>query len=54
MDTDALPDWGIAATVVLEAALADVVVTVLLADIERKRPLLQRQGVEVQITRCKI
>jgi hypothetical protein len=54
MDTYVLPDWAAAATVVLEATLADVVVTLLLADIERKHPLLQQQGIEVQITRCKI
>jgi len=39
---------------VLAAALADVLVYLLLADIERKRPLLQQQGIEVQITRCKM
>ena len=54
MDSEALPDWAVAATVVLEAALTDVLVMLLLADIERKRPLLKQQGFEVQITRCKI
>lgn len=54
MDSGALPDWVVAATVVLEAALADVLVTLLLADIERKRPLLKQQGIDVQINRCKI
>jgi hypothetical protein len=54
METEALPDWAVAATIVLEVALADVVVALLLADIERKRPLLQQQGVEIHITRRKI
>lgn len=52
--TDALPDWAAAASVVREAALADVLVTLLLVDIERKRSLLLQQGIDVQITRCKI
>ncbi|MEA5449688.1 IS701 family transposase, partial [Leptolyngbya sp. CCNP1308] len=54
LETEALPDWAEAAAVVMEAALADVLVYLLLADIERKRPLLQQQGFEVQITRCKM
>lgn len=54
MDTDALPDRAVAAAVVMEAALAHVLVTLLLADLEQKRPLLQQQGIEVQITRCKM
>lgn len=39
---------------VMEFALADALVALLLADIERKRSLLKRQGIEVQITRCKM
>jgi len=39
MNTAALPDW---ATLVLEAALADGVVALLLTDTERKRPLLKQ------------
>lgn len=55
LETKALPDWAEAAAVVLEAALADVsVYLLLLADIERKRSLLQQQVIDVQITRCKI
>ena len=36
------------------ASLADVLVTLLLADLERKCSLLKQQGIEAQITRCKI
>ncbi|MEO0538768.1 MAG: transposase [Cyanobacteria bacterium P01_A01_bin.123] len=54
MDTETLPDWAEAAAVVMEFTLADVLVVLLLADVERKRLLLKRQGIEVQITRCKI
>jgi hypothetical protein len=54
LEAQALPDWAEAAATVLEVALADVLVALLLADIERKRPLLQQQGIEVQITRCKM
>lgn len=39
LETEALPDWAEAADVVLEAALADVLVYLLLADIARKRSL---------------
>lgn len=53
-DTQALPDWAEAAAIVMEYALADVLVDLLLADIERKRPLLERQGIQLQITRCKM
>lgn len=54
MDTQTLPDWAEAAATVMAFALADVLVTLLLADIERKRSLLEQQGFEVQITRCKM
>lgn len=54
MDTQTLPDWAEAATIVMEFALADVLVTLLSADIEHKRSLLEQQGFEVQITRCKM
>ena len=54
LETDKLPDWAQAAAVVLEAALADVLIDLLLADIERKRPLLLQLGIDVQITRCKM
>lgn len=54
LETKELPDWAVAAAVVLEVALADVLVHLLLADSERKRSLLQQQGIEIQITRCKM
>ncbi|MEM0980642.1 MAG: transposase [Cyanobacteria bacterium P01_H01_bin.58] len=50
MDTDTWPDWAEAAVVVMEFALADVVVALLCADIEHKRHLLEQQGIEIQIT----
>jgi hypothetical protein len=49
-----LPDWAEAATIVLEACLGQVVVALLLQEVEQKRRLLQRQGWDIQITRCKI
>jgi len=54
LGTDALPDWGQAATIILEAAFAEVVVEALLKDIERRRPLLEQQGIDIQIINCKI
>jgi hypothetical protein len=50
----ALPNWVQAATIVLEACLGEVVVALLLEEVEQKRRLLQKQGWEVQITRCKM
>jgi hypothetical protein len=54
MDSSGLPDWAAAAAVVMEAALADVLVAILLAELERRRSLLLKRGIEVQIIRCKI
>jgi hypothetical protein len=54
LETGALPDWVEAAAIVMEAALADVLVSLRLADIERRRALLQQQGIDIQITRCKM
>lgn len=54
LNTKGHPDWGEAATIVLEACLGEIVVTLLLQEVEQKRRLLQKQGWEVQITRCKI
>ncbi|PSN20757.1 IS701 family transposase [filamentous cyanobacterium CCP5] len=51
MESQALPDWAEAAA---EVALADVLMALLLADIERRRPLLQQQGIEIHVTRCKM
>ena len=49
-----MPDWAEAATIVLEACLGEVVVALLLQEVEQKRLLLQQQGWEIHITRCKI
>jgi hypothetical protein len=49
-----LPQWGDAAVVILEACLSQVVVALLLQEIERKRPLLEKHGIQIQITRCKM
>jgi hypothetical protein len=54
MNQKVLPNWAEAATIVLEACLGEVVVAVLLQEVEQKRRLLQQQGWELQITRCKI
>jgi hypothetical protein len=51
---NALPDWAEAATIVLEACLPEIVVAVLLQEFEHKRRLLQHQGWDIQLTRCKI
>jgi len=49
-----LPDWAEAAAVILKTCLSEVVVALLLREIEQKQTLLQEQGFQVQITRCKI
>ena len=49
-----LPDWQQAAQAIVENCLADVVVVLLLAELERRRSLLEGCGWQVQITRCKI
>jgi len=54
LDTKELPDWGVAATIILETCLVELVIALLLAELERQRPLLKQQGLDVQITRCKI
>jgi hypothetical protein len=54
LDTRELPDWGVAATIILETCLVELVIALLLAEVERQRPLLKQQGLDVQITRCKI
>jgi hypothetical protein len=50
----ALPDWAEAAAIILEACLGEVVVALLLHEVEQKRMLLQQQGWQLQITRCKM
>jgi hypothetical protein len=54
IDHKVLPGWAEAATIVLQACLGEGVVAVLLQEVEQKRMLLQQQGWELQITRCKI
>jgi hypothetical protein len=49
-----LPDWAEAAAVILKTCLSEVVVALLLREIEQKQTLLQEQGFQVHITRCKI
>jgi hypothetical protein len=49
-----LPDWAEAATVVLEACLCEIVAALLIQEVEQKRVLLQKQGWDIQITRCKM
>ncbi len=48
-----LPDWG-AAKLALEVLLPQLLILLLLLDIRRLQPLVQAQGLEIQITRCKI
>jgi hypothetical protein len=48
------PDWGEAARVILEEALAELVVMELLNEIEERRSLLLKHGVDIQVHRCKI
>ena len=40
--------------ILLDAALADMLVALLLTDVEREILLLQQQGIKVQINRCKM
>jgi hypothetical protein len=54
MSTDTLPDWGHAAQLALSTFFSQLVVLLLLLEIERLQPLLQRQGIELHFSRCKI
>lgn len=49
-----LPDWGLAAQTALEFFFPCLVVNLLLLEIEKRRSLAKTQGIEIQITRCKI
>lgn len=49
-----LLDWGEAAKLALEVLLPQLVVLLLLLEVQRLQPLVQTQGLEIQITRCKI
>lgn len=52
--SSALPDWGKAAQLALEALLPQLVLLLLLLEINRLQPLARVHGLDVQITRCKI
>ncbi|MDF5732332.1 MAG: hypothetical protein PUP92_31110 [Rhizonema sp. PD38] len=49
-----LPDWGQAAEIAFQTIFAQLVVLLLLQDIERFRGLALSQGIDIQISRCKI
>ena len=49
-----LPDWGQAAEVAFQTIFPHLVVLFLLHDIERLRELALSQGIDIQISRCKI
>ena len=49
-----LPDWGEAAEIALQTIFPHLVVLLLLQDIERLRELALSQGINIQISRCKI
>jgi hypothetical protein len=48
------PDWGEAARAILEEVLAEVVVMELINEIEERRTLLLRHGIDIRVHRCKI
>ena len=49
-----LPDWGEAAEIALQTIFPHLVVLLLLQDIERLKELALSQGINIQISRCKI
>jgi hypothetical protein len=49
-----LPDWGQAAEIAFQTIFPHLVVLFLLQDIERLRELALSQGIDIQISRCKI
>jgi hypothetical protein len=49
-----LPDWGEAARTILEEVLSEVVVMELINEIEERRTLLLRHGIDIRVHRCKI
>ncbi len=53
-NTTDLPDWEQAALLALEVFLPQLVLFLLLLEIERLRPLCCTQGIDIQITRCKM
>ncbi|MEM6612752.1 MAG: transposase [Cyanobacteria bacterium P01_C01_bin.72] len=51
---DRIPDWGIATQAAMEIFFPSVVLDSLLKDIKRLRPIALQQGLDIQISRCKI
>ena len=49
-----LPDWGQAAQIAFQTIFPQLVLLLLLLDIERLRDLALSQGIDIQISRCKI
>ncbi|MFB2771942.1 hypothetical protein ACE1AT_22045 [Pelatocladus sp. BLCC-F211] len=49
-----LPDWGQAAEIAFQTIFPHLVVLFLLQDIESLRDLALSQGIDIQISRCKI
>ncbi|GJD19075.1 hypothetical protein RIVM261_040310 [Rivularia sp. IAM M-261] len=49
-----LPDWGEAAEIAFQTIFPHLLVLLLLQDIERLRELALSQGIDIQISRCKI
>ena len=49
-----LPDWGQVAQKALHSILPQLVVCILLHDILRLQPLLQEQGIHINISWCKM
>jgi len=45
-----LPDWGACAHLALQTLLPTVVVSLLLLEVERTRPLLKAFGLDLQLT----
>ncbi|WP_127079176.1 hypothetical protein [Dulcicalothrix desertica] len=49
-----LPDWGEAAEIAFQTIFPHLAVLLLLQDIERLRELALSQGINIEISRCKI
>jgi hypothetical protein len=49
-DTTKSPNWGKAARQILELFFPHLLVQILLQDIELLQPLLQRQGINIQVS----
>lgn len=49
-----LPDWGQAAQLAVEALLPQLVLFLLMIQVQRLRPLIRTQGIDIQITNCNI